>query len=104
MLSPQTQKLKQAYGDRLVDVMLFRSWVRGEAHVESDVDLLVVLDRLDDRAAERNRVVDMLFHLEADLRRAGLSRFRPSGRLVLSLRSGSRLEDRSSSLDSWSRG
>jgi predicted nucleotidyltransferase len=64
------QKLKDAYGERLVDVMFFGSWVRGEAHEESDVDLLVVLDRLLDRAAERNRMVDILFDLEADSRRA----------------------------------
>jgi predicted nucleotidyltransferase len=65
-----TQKLKQAYGERLVDVLLFGSWVRGEAHEESDVDLLVVLDQLDARAAERNRIVEILFDLEADSRRA----------------------------------
>lgn len=64
------QKLKQAYGERLVDVVLFGSWVRGEAHEESDVDLLVVLDHLDARAAERNRIVEILFDLEADTRRA----------------------------------
>jgi predicted nucleotidyltransferase len=64
------QKLKDAYGERLVDVVIFGSWARGDAHEESDVDLLVVLDRLRDRAAERNRMVDILFDLEADSRRA----------------------------------
>lgn len=53
-----TQRLKDAYADRLVDVVIFGSWVRGEAHEESDVDLLVVLDGLDDRALERNHIVD----------------------------------------------
>jgi predicted nucleotidyltransferase len=65
-----TQQLRHSYGDRLVDVVLFGSWVRGEAHEESDVDLLVVLDQLEDRAFERNRIVDILFDLEADSRRA----------------------------------
>jgi predicted nucleotidyltransferase len=51
-------------------VVFFGSWVRGEAHEESDVDLLVVLDKLDDRVTERNRIVDVLFDLEADSRRA----------------------------------
>jgi uncharacterized protein len=64
------QKLKDAYGGRLADVVIFGSWVRGDAHEESDVDLIVVLDRLGDRAAERNRMVDILFDLEADSRRA----------------------------------
>jgi uncharacterized protein len=64
------QRLKDAYGERLADVVMFGSWARGEAHEESDVDLIVVLDRLGDRAAERNRMVDILFDLEADSRRA----------------------------------
>lgn len=44
--------------------------MRGEAHEESDVDLLVVLDGVDDRVLERNHIVDILFDLEADSRRA----------------------------------
>ena len=68
--SAAARKLANAYGERLVDVVIFGSWVRGDAHVESDVDLLVVLDRLEHRAAERNRMVDLLFDLEADSGRA----------------------------------
>ncbi len=36
-------ELERLYGDRLVKVILFGSHARGEAHEESDVDLLVVL-------------------------------------------------------------
>ena len=64
------RRLRDAYGDRLREVVLFGSWVRGEAHEESDVDLLVVLDAVPDRAAERDRIVDALFDLEADSKRA----------------------------------
>lgn len=64
------RRLNDAYGRRLVDVVLFGSWVRGEAHEESDVDLLVVLDEVANRAHERNRMVDILFGLEVDSRRA----------------------------------
>ncbi len=35
--------LERLYGDRLVKVILFGSHARGEAHEESDVDVLVVL-------------------------------------------------------------
>jgi predicted nucleotidyltransferase len=35
------------YGERLRRVLLFGSWARGDAHPESDIDLLVVLDRVD---------------------------------------------------------
>ena len=64
------RRLRAAYGDRLQEVVLFGSWARGQAHEESDVDLLVVLDDLADRARERDRIVDALFDLEADSRRA----------------------------------
>lgn len=64
------------HADRLQEVMLFGSWVRGEAHEESDVDLLVVLDEVAYRARERDRIAEALFDLEADSRRAKPSRRR----------------------------
>jgi predicted nucleotidyltransferase len=64
------RRLREVYGDRLRKVVLFGSWVRGEAHEESDVDLLVVLDEIENRARERDRLVDVLYDLEIDSRRA----------------------------------
>jgi uncharacterized protein len=64
------RRLANAYGDRLRQVVLFGSWARGQAHEESDVDLVVVLDHVGDRASERDRIVNALFDLEADSRRA----------------------------------
>jgi predicted nucleotidyltransferase len=64
------RRLAVAYGDRLRQVVLFGSWARGGAHEESDVDLVVVLDDVGDRASERDRIVDALFDLEADSGRA----------------------------------
>jgi Nucleotidyltransferase domain len=54
------RRLADAYGDRLREVVLFGSWVRGQAHEESDVDLVVVLDHGRNRASERERIVDAL--------------------------------------------
>ena len=39
--------LRDLYGERLQQVVLFGSWARGDAHPESDIDLLVVLDRVE---------------------------------------------------------
>jgi predicted nucleotidyltransferase len=63
-------------------VLLFGSWVRGDAHPESDIDLLVVLDRVDSvwdelrrmdgvlwrRSFENDAVISAVPVAEADLR------------------------------------
>ena len=64
------RRLAEAYGGRLRQVVLFGSWARGQAHEESDVDLVVVLDDVRDRPSESERIVDALFDLEADSGRA----------------------------------
>lgn len=40
------ERLRRAFGARLREVRLFGSYARGEAHEESDVDVLVVIDDL----------------------------------------------------------
>ena len=45
--------VRDRFGDRVAEIRLFGSYARGEAHAESDVDCLVLLDhveREDDRA------------------------------------------------------
>jgi predicted nucleotidyltransferase len=64
------RRLKAVYGDRLRRVVLFGSWVTGEAHEESDVDLIVLLDQVENRAQERDRLVDLLYDLEVESHRA----------------------------------
>jgi uncharacterized protein len=39
--------LRTRFGPRLISVRLFGSYARGEAHADSDVDCLVLLDRVD---------------------------------------------------------
>jgi predicted nucleotidyltransferase len=52
--------LRNEFGSRLRSVWLYGSRARGEPrHDESDVDLLVVLDR--DSTTERNRVYDAIW-------------------------------------------
>ncbi|WP_099211353.1 nucleotidyltransferase family protein [Thermococcus henrietii] len=50
------KKVKEAFGDRVEEVIVFGSRARGEAKPESDLDVLVVLDKIEpedwDRAGE----------------------------------------------------
>ncbi len=53
--------LREMYGGRLMDVLLFGSWARGDAHSESDIDLLVILDEVPSRQRELARMNDILW-------------------------------------------
>lgn len=60
-------RVAERFGGRLLDVVLFGSYARGEAHEESDVDVLVLLDRVEwsDRKAILDVAGDLWF--ETDL-------------------------------------
>ena len=53
--------LRELYGERLRNVLLFGSWARGDAHPESDIDLLVVLDEVPSRQRELARMNGVLW-------------------------------------------
>jgi Uncharacterised protein family (UPF0158)/Nucleotidyltransferase domain len=53
--------LRRLYGARLRGVLLFGSWARGDAHPESDIDLLVVLDEVDSPWEELRRMDAILW-------------------------------------------
>lgn len=55
--------LGDAFGDRLHGVYLYGSHARGEADLESDVDVLIVLDRIARYGAD----LDRSSHLVSDL-------------------------------------
>lgn len=44
LLTDLRAALEELYGDRLVRLVLYGSQARGDAHDESDVDVLVVLE------------------------------------------------------------
>ena len=54
-------ELRELYGDRLRRVLLFGSWARGDAHPESDVDVLVVLDRVESAWKELDAMEPVLW-------------------------------------------
>ena len=55
--------LEEIYGDRLHAVVLFGSQARGEATDDSDVDVAVVLDDLENAFTESERYSDLLYDL-----------------------------------------
>jgi hypothetical protein len=57
------QALERRFGPRLREVVLFGSHARGEADDESDVDVLVVIDALDER--EQVEVTDLAYQADA---------------------------------------
>jgi hypothetical protein len=58
--------LRELYGDRLSSVLLFGSWARGDAHPESDIDLLVVLEHIDSVWDELRRMDPLLWRHSFD--------------------------------------
>jgi predicted nucleotidyltransferase len=52
---------RDAYGDGLVQLVLFGSRSRGEARSDSDIDVAVVLRELRDRRADRDRLADIAY-------------------------------------------
>jgi predicted nucleotidyltransferase len=55
-------RLAERFGERLREVVLFGSYARGEAHEESDVDVLVVVDDLSE--SERRDVIDLAYDVD----------------------------------------
>jgi predicted nucleotidyltransferase len=45
-LEAYAERLRVRFGSRVRGLVLFGSWARGEAHEDSDVDVLVLVDRL----------------------------------------------------------
>jgi len=61
ILDEFAKKLTKRFGRRVRKVILFGSAARGEMHKESDIDILVVVDKKDD--AITRRIEDIAFDM-----------------------------------------
>jgi uncharacterized protein len=61
--SEAARELRALYGGRLQRLLLYGSSAPGDAHPESDIDLLVVLDDMRSSWEERGRMDDVLWKL-----------------------------------------
>jgi len=69
LLNEAKSLLEGAFGERLQGVVLYASEARGEAGPDSDVDLLVLLDRVDHYAADLRTGINALYSLSSELER-----------------------------------
>jgi type I restriction enzyme S subunit len=60
------QGLARLYGDHLKGLYVFGSYARGEATSDSDLDVLIVLDRVDDYGEEIKRTSRLISSLSLE--------------------------------------
>ena len=60
------KRLRLELSDHVVDVRLFGSEAQGEATIESDIDVLVVVQPESERAALEDRVIDIAFDVNLE--------------------------------------
>src|SRR5208283_1533193 len=58
--------LAEVYGDRLERVVLFGSRARGDAHAESDYDVVVFLRGMTDRGSELHRLASLTADISSE--------------------------------------
>ncbi|MBT0651428.1 nucleotidyltransferase family protein [Geomobilimonas luticola] len=62
-LAETKSRLHAIYAQRLKDIILFGSYARGDYTKGSDIDLLVLLDRVSDPEAERDQYLPVVHDL-----------------------------------------
>ena len=67
-LADLTLNFRSAFGERLLYMGLQGSWLRGEAHENSDIDVMVILDRFSVRDMDTYRQIsnDLQEHVLPD--------------------------------------
>ncbi|MBI5091285.1 MAG: nucleotidyltransferase domain-containing protein [Candidatus Hydrogenedentes bacterium] len=80
ILDDLKDRLSRLYGARLQGVYLYGSYARQEDSAESDVDVLIVLDRVDSYCTEVTRTGELVSELSLELGRTISCVFLPMDR------------------------
>ncbi len=66
LLKELKEGLARIYGDKLRGLYLYGSYARGEAHAESDVDVMIVLNDYESYGKEIDRTGDLVSELSLE--------------------------------------
>lgn len=58
------KKLKEIYGDRLIEIILYGSYARGDSIEGSDIDLILLLKDMKDLFVEQERYFDEIHQID----------------------------------------
>jgi predicted nucleotidyltransferase len=56
-------RLTKLYKDQLVSIVLFGSYAKGAQNKESDIDIAVILKKIDDKYEEIDRIIDHTYDI-----------------------------------------
>ena len=70
LLKTMCSALEAVYGPRVRGVLLYGSEARGEPRIDSDIDVLVLLDKVAEYGEEVRRCLDVLYPLSLKLERS----------------------------------
>lgn len=64
ILAEAKKRLKQIYGDKLKDIILYGSYARGDFTEGSDIDIIILLEDMKEPIAERRKYFDAIWELD----------------------------------------
>ena len=64
ILGEVKKRLKNIYGAKLKDIILYGSYARGDFTEESDIDIIILLENMEDISTERDRFFNDIWELD----------------------------------------